>query len=212
MATLSDFLPEVLVEVPDVPDVVAEHHIRNAIIDFCQRSTYYRADLAFNTVADQAQYTSADFTLPADTRIVEIYDGRLGTDRSIYRKTPGQLETEVGYDWASRTGDVYYVTREDTESLTLVRVPTTVKAVVIKAALKPTQTATTVDDLLYNDWHELIAIGALARIYKIPNKVWSDNQTALMNAGLFENGIMEAKRRVENAHMKPSRTVHYGGI
>ena len=215
MATsLSDFLPEVLVEIPEVPDVLAIHHLRNAAISFCEQSTYVRSDISFNTVVDQATYVAGvDFTAPTDHRIVEIYDGRVVDNLNpIKRKTPGQLNTEMGPDWYTETGTTYYVTRETTESVRLVMIPTAIKAVVIPAAWKPIQTATTVDDALYDDWHETIAHGALARIYAIPRKSWSDMNTAMMHANLFGVGIEDAKRRVENAYLKPTRTTSYGGI
>lgn len=212
MATLADFLPEIFLEIMEVPDVVAEFHLRNTLIDFCQRSTYWREQVTFNTVADQSTYTDADFTLPADSRLVEVYDGKVGTTNIILRKTPTQLQSEVGFDWADQTGTVDYVTREHPDSLRLVRTPTSVQSVTLDISVKPTQTATTVDDRLYDDWHEVIAAGTLARLYAMNGKPWTETQAAGMKAGAFEAGVTAARRRAENAYLQPTRVIQYGGI
>lgn len=214
MATpLSNFFPEIFIVVPSVADRIAEHYLRNACIEFCQTSTYVRSDLVFNTVVDQATYVAGtDFTIPAESRVAEIYDGTYGTRNHILRKTPGQLESEVGFDWRIKTGNVDYVTRETADSLRLVRIPEAVIEVTITAAYKPTQTATSVDDSLYDDYHEEIAAGALARLFNLKGADWHDPQQAGMYGGQFASGIQDAKRRVENAFFKPTRTVQYGGI
>ena len=79
MATsLDSFLPNVLIDIPEIPYQVAIHHLRNAAIEFCIKTTVIRSDLTFTTVADQGTYTDSDFTLPTDQLIYEIYDGTYG--------------------------------------------------------------------------------------------------------------------------------------
>ena len=46
----------------------------------------------------------------------------------------------------------------------------------------------------------------------MPRQPWTDGNIAQVNAGLFDAAIEDAKRKVENSHVKPKRQMSYGGI
>lgn len=212
MADLADVLTEVFIQIPDVPYVVATHYARQAAINFCEQTSYWRSDITITTVAAQSSYTSADYTVPTDAVLSEVFDGTVDETGIVKIKTPGQL-TQLNYNWRNETGTPAYVLRTDSQNtLRLVGTPTSVQTVLLPAAWKPTQTATTVGDDVFNDFHEALAWGTLARLLAMPKKPWSDVSFATMNLGLFNDAIIEAKRRVENAFVQAKRQVVYGGI
>lgn len=202
--------------VTDCPYAVVVRKYRDALKQFCRDSTYWRQDVTFNTVADQAVYVAAtDFTAPSYGVLSETFDGTLDGDTTGLKfKTPGQLATIFGPGWRTETGQPEYFTHDgDKNAITLVPYPGAVYAVVIPAAWKPSEVnPETFPDDVMEDYHEEIAQGALARIFAMPLKPWTDLALAASYGGLFADGIQHAKRRIENAFAKPVRQVKYGGI
>lgn len=74
-------------------------------------------------------------------------------------------------------------------------------------ALQPTQTATTIPDDIYNNFAEDIATGALARIYGIPKKDWSDEPLARSKRTAFEERIGKAARQAAKGFSRGNRRV-----
>ena len=213
MANLTSVLPEIQLLVPEAPRVLLLDYLRFAAITFCERSTFWRADISMNTVADQASYDETDFTVPTDSVLSCVYDGTYDGSTKLRVMTPGQVDRTMGTDWESESGTPYYVLRTDAaNTIQLAPYPTAVKAVVLPAAWKPTLTATTIADDVYNEYHEALAWGAVAGLCGMPRKAWSDPNYAKMYADLYNSAIEEAKRRVENAYAKPKRQMSYGGI
>ena len=62
------YLPEVLVDVPGCPDIVAVNAVRNAAIDFCEKSQVWQYDFTakVSLVAAQAVYA---LTPPTGARV-----------------------------------------------------------------------------------------------------------------------------------------------
>ena len=286
MAALSDFLPEVLSEIYEVPDSVALNAIRNAVIEFCRFSTYVREDVSVFPLPGTATYTLG-VAQPTNNTLIETYDGRLEVDESLVdRKTPGQLR-DIDYQWRNKTGPrSYYYTREDTTTVLISPYPpaatsgvdiTSIAAttpieltlvahglesggavsvhgtsiaeiddlgfritkidddtfsldgttadgtssagyfivqreIIVPVAVQPTPASIVIDDTVYNNYHETIAYGALARLYAMPRKDWSDINMAAAYSQSFAAGIDDAKRRVEDNHMNVTRVMSYGGI
>jgi hypothetical protein len=94
----------------------------------------------------------------------------------------------------------YYL--PDTETIGLTWRPTeaVTDGLRIKAVLQPDQTATTVPDFLFNDWANEIRDGALAEIYAIPGKEWTNLDMATYHRGLYRNGWKEALRSAESSN------------
>lgn len=212
MATVDSLLPRVVVHAYNAP----ANFVRQAIIDsareFCRDSRYWREDLtAEDTVVDQSIYP---LTLPTDSEVVDFNDVYFSTKRRLKPKTMRQLDN-INEQWRTQTGEPYYYLREGNASVKLVYIPQAVEtgAIQVNAILQPSLTATTIDDKVLADYSETILYGALYRIFRVPNKVWSDLKTANYYETLFREKVAEAMSKATDGRVKGvGRTVKYGGL
>ena len=191
MSLYTDLLPEVMPFATDCPQNVAVNAIRNAAIEFCERSLYYTYEVpAVDTVSGTAKYS---LVLPADTTLAHITDAWVDK-RFLNHVGEDDLRQLYGNDWRTQNGFPAYVTQQDLSNVILVPNPITsvVGGLKLIAALKPTRASTTIDSGIKERWLEVIAAGALARVHAIPNMSFSDPQTAMLNRAIFSAGIARA--------------------
>lgn len=166
MKSLDEFLPNIRMYAPGVADPTAYFAIRQAAIEFCERTRAWRYADEFDVKIDDAEGLYA----PSSSVIHEIdnvwFDGV-----KLTPKTPEQLDTLVS-DWRSGaarpTGQPNYVTQLEQNTITLV--PFGAGTVKLALFLKPSQDADDLPDFLADQHRETIAWGALARILLIPNQ------------------------------------------
>lgn len=172
---------DVLPYVGGCPVPVALQKIRQAAIEFCtmSRTWRYLGLTAIDSVALQATYkiaTSAALgTLPAETKVVHIYQVNVD-QQPLEALTPAQLQS-MSDTWFSDEGDPEAFTFFNEGEFTLWRIPSAgaVGAIVVpQVALAPTETATTVDDRVFEFGRAAVAKGARAHIHSIPGKPYSD--------------------------------------
>jgi hypothetical protein len=170
MTALSAFRPRVAMLAPTATDPMIDQCVLDACIDFCERSLVVRGMLtAFPTVVDQAEYVLAP---PAGQSLVMLQ--RLWCDADELTplgedgiQTPfGFISTVTGVPNVS--GTPRYFNETVPGSISLFPRPATVQTINVRAALRPTRTATTVADQLFEDWVEGIVSGALARLFLAP--------------------------------------------
>ena len=198
MASLTEFRSRVLPNIPDCPDMVADQAVLDACIEFCERSNIVRATLAQITLTiAQFQVTPAP---PASQKIVQIkqvwIDG-----------------TEISPASEDSTGVFGFVTAVAGQTVTLgqprifseispgllAMYPRPDKAYVctVRAATKPSRSATAVDDVLLEDWAGAIAAGALSILFDM-SAPWADPAKAKRERAKFDsaigNALIEATR------------------
>jgi hypothetical protein len=71
----------------------------------------------------------------------------------------------------------------------------------VYAVLKPSRSATGVEDWIYETFADTLVSGAIAQLAMIPGKEWSDIALAGMHKGLYE-------RAITNARIRDFRGVH----
>lgn len=196
MQSLDLFLPRILPLVPSCPDILARQAIVDAASEFCEETLLiqytcdplsavkgegaYELDVPSqqNVAAITKVWYKASSLAPAAAaeidNIMAYASGATGT-------TPDQGTPRVFYELTPGVAGIYPV-------------PDTTEASVISAriATKPTRSATSVEDVLYDDWVEVIAAGALMRICAIPNKAFSNESVAAHHAAKFYQGISRA--------------------
>lgn len=191
MSTYADFLPEVLAFATDCPQPVAINAIRNATIEFCERSLYYTYEVpAVDVVAGTSRYT---LTLPTDTTLAHIVDAWVDK-RFLNHAGEDDLRQLYGLDWRTQVGAPSYITQLDLATVALVPSPdvSVIGGLKVIAALKPTRASLVVSDNIKERWLEVISAGARARIHAIPNMSFSDMNVAMMCKAMFNTGIARA--------------------
>ncbi len=216
MATVawSQFLPDVLPEVPGVSDPLAERHVREAAIEFCVLS---RAYVHYMDPVDLTALEGVyDWEVPEKTLVVEPLDVWLGGKR-LTPKTPAELAALYG-DWTIKQGEaLYYLSdRADGSARQVTLVPTP-EAVVTggltaRLALKPTRDAETIDELIYEDYGKTIAMGAVASLLLMVNKPWSNALIGTAFKQRFEIAAAQAALGADKGHVRAPLRVktHFG--
>jgi hypothetical protein len=208
---LTAFLPEVLPSVPSCPQPLAINAVRNTLRTLCERAPVWKnTPTAIDVVADQMEYPF----VPASGTLVAGVEYAAHDDLEIFPKTEQQLD-EMYANWRTDgSGDPKYYTQLSQRKIALVPTPAAASTggLTLRVSLKPSSTATTVEDEIYDEWHEVVAHGALARLLVIPDKPWTNADEALFHAGLFEMGVLKAKKRAEDSYSRAHRTISYGGL
>lgn len=190
---LTTFLPEVVPYVPHAPEPIVINAIRNALIEFCEKTAWD----TYECVPQDSQVGVSDYEAdtPAGAEVSRVmsafYDGVPLTpvsDETIRRMFPAQ-------DWRDLTGTPRWWVQLDRHILRLVPQPDVaiVDAVKIVVALRPTRTATVCTDDLWNLWGEGIAKGAVARLQVIPQQAFTNQRSADQFMKQFLDTIGRAK-------------------
>lgn len=171
MKSLDEFLPSIRPYAPGVADPAAYFAIRQAAVEFCERTRLWKFEDEFPIVGD----TSEPLFAPAGSVIHEI-DGVWFNARRLRAVTPDKLD-QLLPAWRAGTmatvpvGNPSYVTQTAPNNIILV--PFGTGQVKLSLVLKPSQDALEVPDFLVDQHRETIAFGALSRILLTPNQSFS---------------------------------------
>jgi hypothetical protein len=196
MKAWSTFYPDVLPELPGAPLPMVDHWLRNAVIEFCERSKALVADLdLINAVTGQPGYV---LPAPTGTDMVEVV-GAWFSGKKITPKSPLYLDGKYE-DWATETGTPDHYTQQAKDSILLVPMPEAdaVGALKIKAAIKPSATSTGVDDWIFAQFRKAIAAGCKAGMMAMPSVEWANPDRVALNASLFEDAVTKATEAAAN--------------
>lgn len=214
MKTVSfkEFLPEVTQFVQDVPDLVALRAIRNAAIQFCEKTRCWQMDLApADVTAGVGAYKPA---VPPSTIFVDIVEGWHG-DALLIPKTVEELSNIYrAVDWRQLQGQPYYTTRMVTDTINLVPIPlfSNPGYLKLRVALAPTRNADTCGEELLERYVEFIGFGARARLYDTPGQPYYDPKSAQIYLKRFNDGCSETKTRINKSMGRSSIKIEFQRI
>jgi hypothetical protein len=178
MTAHTAFLDYVLPQVPGATQEMALLEIKSTIIDFCEKSLILQTDL--DPITTLINISEYDLEPPKDRLVVKIM--------KMWFK---------GVNLTPRSFSVYPIPNvKDVSSITL------------RVALKPTRSATTIDDLIYEEYAETIGHGAITRLALSPNKPYSNAQLAAARNALYTAGLNVARQRAQDGYVRASKQVH----
>ena len=207
------FHPEVLPHFPSIPEVVVTNAIRNACIEFCDRTEWlYYTPTPISLIASEDEYALDD--VPTDTTVARI-ESAWASNLPLLPKAEVDLRRIFGLDWRKQIGRPQYITQYVPETVIvvpapMVAVPTGLELTLV---LRPTRASTTVDDSLFERWAEVISYGAKYRLHETPGHAYENPDAAMKYRQLFNAGIGKAieerQRGLTRATMRvrPPRTV-----
>lgn len=182
MALLTQFIDYIRPIVPDVIDSLAERYVRQAVIEFCERTRLWRHEEVLDIYADDVEL---EIPLSSGTVIHEIenvfYDSV--PLRPISLKELDRLEKR----WRSEQnggGVPKYFTQTTHGKLRVFPIMGTEVTIVMR--LKPSQDSTYVPDFMFNDYHETICNGTLARLLFVPSTSYFSPDFGKFYAEKFE--------------------------
>lgn len=181
MALLEDFLPEVLPFAPGCSDPAAERAILLSGIEFCKLSYCWRDDLDLgDTVADVSNYPIQD--VPTDGKVHDVKFVRFGDDEYL-DKNGREYETATRWELVTATNEIKLTPTPATGG----------KTITATVIFIPTRAATTLPDILYDDYFMGVAQGALAHLLGMPGQKWSNPPASIFARDMFMTEMHKAK-------------------
>lgn len=204
----SAFTPEIRPEVPGCPTEAIENAVRKAVIDFCNQTLIWREELAaIDTVVGQDVYT---LTPPAQGRVVLPI--HVAYDEITMLEKSEEEQDYVDDGWRISTNSkprFYHCPKPDQIRFSRKSDSVITGGIVVKAAIKPTNTATGVDDIIFDDWLYQIKDGALATLMSMPKQVWYDPNQSIIHDRKFNAAIQRGKSRAKRGHTRKTGRVRF---
>ena len=191
--------------VPNVAYKAFEDAVREAAIEFCEKTYIWRVDSdRLDVVADAQTVTLVTSDAEAaESEIVGIdnvkYKEDGAADKQFRNLDPVSevIADEQSGSWKFQTASSpngYWI-GEDKGTLSFYQIPT-VKSdagLLVKLILKPDKTCTQLPDILYENWHDAIANGAKSILLAQNGQPWFDPNMATVWGSAFNLKVDEAK-------------------
>ena len=190
---ISNYLSEILPYAIGVPHPTAIKAIRNAAIDFCERTKLWKYESTTAVLATDPATSS--LITPTDSAVFDI-EVALFNGFELMPKAPRDLDvTQRGW----RTGDLglgnpTYITQINQNTMTIVPQSSDDGSLYLCLRLKPSQTAATLPDFLI-DYAECIGWGALGRVLSIPAQPYTNPSLATYYAARCNDKINTLSRK-----------------
>tara|TARA_R100000951_G_C2648300_1_gene183384 strand:- start:2681 stop:3358 length:678 start_codon:yes stop_codon:yes gene_type:complete len=215
---IKSLVPKVKREAPSCPSFIAIEELRNTIIDFCINTDIYLSDLTlFQTVTGINEYEAADLDIPVGTELNHLIDffSEFGdssvqvSEKSFTRLDPKSLIGSPSLFDAYGKGRPRFYSQKDQETILVAPTPDKNYSLYALYSLKPTATASTIPNIIANEYQELIIHGALYRLQMMKDSPWYDVQAADLNKRLYDKGEAQAVRKSKYGLVGAPLTIRY---
>jgi hypothetical protein len=185
MKSLDTLAPSIKVYAPGVADPTMFFGIRQAAIEFCERTRLWRYEDDFTVTADDGEVISA----PNGAEIHEV-EAVFFNGQELDPKATSWLDDHMrGWRTGELTGLPKYYTQTEPDTIRLA--PQEAGQVNVSVWLKPSQDADELPDWIVDQHREAIAHGALARILLIPNQSFTNPELGAAFAASFGRRLDE---------------------
>ena len=215
---IESLVPKVKREAPSCPSFIAIEELRNTITDFCINTDIYLADLSlFQTVTGINEYESDDLDIPVGSELNHILDFfcEVGestaqlSEKNLTRLEPKSLIGKPSLFDLYGSGKPKYYSQKDQETILIAPTPNQNYSLYALYSLKPTATATTIPNIIVNEYQETIVHGALYRLQMMKDSPWSDVQAADLNKRMYDKGEAQAVRKTKYGLVGAPLTIKY---
>lgn len=181
MAAIEDFLPLIRQQISGPLDFMMTDAALEAAIMFCRESTLIRTEVNLDGVVAYQPYTLVDLTnMLRPFKRLAVWDTTTEDPSDPHRHhCYPNLIAGVNYEVIS--GNVITFRCSYTRARILL-------------AMEPVRGATVVPDVLYDEYAQTIAWGALERLFIMPGKPWTDEQRSAYYKARFTDGFRDAFR------------------
>lgn len=203
--TYETFYDEVLPHMPGCTPAMAKLAIRNAVIDFCEGSLILQRD--HDPVDVLIGIIDYDFEPPTGYLVSKMmkawYKGV-----ELDPVAPDSISQSIFYnsrypDAVKTQQDPTMITQKDERTYTIYPFPfeTASSALTMRVALKPTRSSTVIEDVVFEDYAEIIGYGARYRLMMSQVKPYSSAEAVFFKQ-LFEEGVNVARQRASRGYVR----------
>ncbi len=179
MTSFDKFMPFILPYVQGCPTPTAYQALNSAAREFCERTNIVQCTYRFDAVAGQGAYPLQ--SAPLQTSVALLYAGyganQLNIVATAHVTDPYAMIGDDGLsDVQEGTPVSAYLRDGDPCSVAVWPVPVEPldeRGFVFKTALAPIRSATSLPDVLFNNWVDEISFGAIAKLQAIPGQPFS---------------------------------------
>ena len=171
--TWATWLPDLLPQLPECPNIVAEHEVRRAA------QVFFEKTLAWSVTLDAESVGAGEYEveLAANTgqEIVRVnqawYDGRL-----LAAQSSDTLSDQFAENWQIHIGEPSSFVQETPGVVRLYPIPSSDSAtgLVARVAVKPGESSSGIPDELAIKYRDAITAGAKGRLMLYVGKPWSN--------------------------------------
>ena len=210
-AQYEDFFPNILTEAPGAAEVVVANAVRNACIEFCEKSLILQRD--HDPVSLKKGVVDYDLEPPRGYIVVKVMKAWL-EDAQLDPLAPDFVrEASVynrlfsSYQDKSSTPRVYL--QKDERSVSVWNPPEKdyPNGLTMRVALKPTRASESIENVILEDYAEAIASGALSRLMMSVGKPYTNVEMAGVHKGLFQQAINVARARALHGQVRSNLSV-----
>lgn len=199
MKALDLFFPHVLPHVHGAGDPPLLHALRQTCIEFCKTTDLVQTITPTSITAAAQDYAITVPTGMVFSRLLGVaWQGRwlppvsppdVELDTALTGVTIGTSAVETGSPRA------FFQKTPTATGFSIFPIPdaTLALGLTVKAAFYPTQAALTVDDVLYDEYAEVIGAGAALRLMGTPGQTYTSPNTKLV-AAIYAQGVKAGKR------------------
>lgn len=187
MTDIVQFYPLVRGRVPGFPEELMDAAIRDAAIEFCQKTQLITETLSVDVTAGTTSYPIT----PSEGTMWEVL--RVNMDEYALIPVTKREYLDEMLDTATGAARYYYIDWDN--SLVLGPVPTVDATLTIVVTIRPDDDSDSIPDILYQNFRESIAARALALIRH--NHVdWANPVLEASENALFEKSVYSQKLRM----------------
>jgi len=188
-----------------LPEPAFLNAVRDALIEFCEQTLMLTETLTAITVVANTSSYSLTGVGTTEARIMNVENAKYkpnGADntqyKSLYPLSRLQEDRHQQGNWLFQTAEEpthFYVYQQTPATLNLWPIPTegSTSGLLVRVNLRPLDTATSVEDFLYNFHRRTISNGALARLFAQKAMPWYDPQLAVYYRDMFDERVNNEK-------------------
>jgi hypothetical protein len=210
MKLWSDFFESVIPYVLGCPSITAEVAIKNAVIEFCEKTLILQRD--HDPVTVTANIVDYDLEPPTGYLVTKIMKAWY-ENIPLVPAAPDEIGSVSAYNQlannADGPGQPRWIFQKDERTFSLLPVPqeTSANAVTMRVALKPSRSSTGVEDVVWEDYMETIGAGARSKLLMIPGTIYFNPNMGGINRLQFDQGINVARQRANRGHTRSNLSV-----
>lgn len=212
IVAFSELEPEILAVAPACPTPTVTRALRTAARNLAERTNAFQVTLDNVVVPRYSKSISLD--VPTQTVLHKPVSLRLN-GKPIEPGSPALMD-ESDPDWRDSydTPYMYWMATDELDAIVLAPYPNSTLTNGIKGqiAVKPSRTATGIDEVWMDRYQDAIVDGALGDLLMVRSAPWYDPQLGAVHKGFFESAMLDAKAYGDGDNMYKRRTVRYGGL
>ena len=196
---------DIIGEFPNCPSFVVERAVREAAVEFFERSMAYA--VTQDAASLPANVETFDLELPTGTRLVSY-----GVIRYDSQELTGIHRDDIDRshrDWTSIKGNPSSYVYNDEGSFRLYPFPEAAssKKLHVRFYVTPTRSSTEIPDILGERYYDHLLYGARHRLARMPGMPWTNPGMAATYLQMFETKVKNAKADAFFEFGRPNRRV-----